>query len=293
MTNSLTSIPVGEELLSAALLGYRSGLVIDLRVDGHPMDSSDPAVSSEFGATAFVRTLGEQITIDLRTEPPLITLGEQTLPLSVEPPSRRERSIVRVFDVVAASMLTILLLQVFLATWLALRTTSRGPAIFRSPRIDQDGQPFDAFKFRSMDVDAEARPEELLANDDAAREENDRSHKLRKDPRPTPIGSFIRRTSLDELPQFLNVLAGEMSSAGPQPKLLTEPERFGHSMPTILKVKPGMTGLWQVSDRSDLTLDQRIILDLEYALHRTLRSDMAKCLKTARQAFQPTENGAY
>ncbi len=287
MKNHLTRDP-DDDLRSAAPLGHESDVVIDLRGGGLATTTR-----ANDDVASLVERLGDEITIDLTTEPPLISFRRQTLPLSIEPPSRRERGLVRIFDVTAASMLMLVLLPVIIATWLAVRVTSRGPAIYRSPRIGQDGQTFDALKFRSMNVDADALLEELLATDDSSREEYGRSHKLRNDPRLTPIGGFIRRSSLDELPQLLNVLAGEMSLVGPRPKLLSEPERFGPTMPTILRVKPGLTGLWQVSGRSDLTFDQRIFLDVEYALNRKLRSDVAICIKTARQALQPTENGAY
>ena len=236
---------------------------------------------------------GPVLEIDLRTEPARVRFGEQQLELDARPPRRRNRLTVRVLDVVGSIAALLALAPVYAALALCVRVTSKGPILYRSPRVSQDGGVFNAYKFRSMVVDADAALEHLLATDPTARREYGATHKLRNDPRLTPIGSFIRRTSLDELPQFFNVLMGDMSLVGPRPKLPSERNLYGQTLPTVLRVKPGITGLWQVSGRSDLPFDERIFLDLDYALNRSLAKDAKICAITVRQAFEPSEHGAY
>lgn len=156
------------------------------------------------------------------------------------------------------------------------------PVLFGHYRIGQHGRPFRCLKFRSMYLDSEAMLRELLERDPAARAEWERDHKLSDDPRITPIGHFLRRTSLDELPQLFNVLRGEMSLVGPRPITLAELPRYGQVRWHYLSVRPGMTGLWQVSGRNDTTYDERVELDREFVEQHSLRLRLSILLRTLR-----------
>ncbi|QUD87456.1 sugar transferase [Phenylobacterium montanum] len=156
-----------------------------------------------------------------------------------------------------------------------------GPVLFAHPRIGRFGRTFPCFKFRSMAVDAEAQLQALLARDPAARAEWERDHKLTCDPRITPLGQFLRRSSLDELPQLLNVLRGEMSLVGPRPIVQAEIARYRRYFRYYCQMRPGITGLWQVSGRSDLRYRRRVALDVIYARSRCLGLDFKILLATA------------
>lgn len=132
----------------------------------------------------------------------------------------------------------------------------------------------------------------LLANDEALRAEFEEKHKLTNDPRITRIGGLLRKTSLDELPQFWNILRGDMSVVGPRPLVSGETERYGPHLPLILSVRPGLTGLWQVSGRNDTTYEERIDLDRRYVLSRNLARDLLIIAKTVVVMLKPS-NGAY
>lgn len=163
--------------------------------------------------------------------------------------------------------------------WLIWRKDGR-PILFGHYRVGQDGQMFKCLKFRSMVLNAADILEELLRTDPAARQEWDRDQKLSNDPRITPVGHFLRKTSLDELPQLFNVLRGDMSLVGPRPITLAELEKYGDVRWHYLNVKPGMTGLWQVSGRSDTTYEERVELDRTYVEKHTLWHDAVILVKT-------------
>ncbi len=163
----------------------------------------------------------------------------------------------------------------------------RGPAIFRQERIGKDGQPFVLYKFRTMVVNAEARLIELRNLNDTDGE----LFKMRQDPRVTPVGAWLRRFSLDELPQLMNVLKGDMSLVGPRPPLAREVAGYPADMRRRLVVKPGLTGLWQVSGRSDLSWDESIRLDLTYVENWSLAMDLAILARTVTAVVR--SSGAY
>ncbi|MGA0606740.1 sugar transferase [Phenylobacterium sp. VNQ135] len=148
-----------------------------------------------------------------------------------------------------------------------------GPALFGHKRLGRDGRHFKCLKFRSMAVDAEARLAELLARDPAARAEWEKDHKLRNDPRVTKLGAFLRKSSLDELPQLFNVLRGEMSLVGPRPIVDAEVAKYGRRFRQYCAVKPGITGLWQVSGRNDTSYRSRVAMDCIYARRRNAVMD--------------------
>jgi lipopolysaccharide/colanic/teichoic acid biosynthesis glycosyltransferase len=159
----------------------------------------------------------------------------------------------------------IFLAPVMLAVAVAVFMQDGGPPVFAHRRIGRGGRYFYCLKFRSMAIDAERRLNDLLASDPQARAEWDKDHKLRNDPRVTRLGAFLRKSSLDELPQLFNVLKGEMSLVGPRPIVDAEVAKYGRRFASYCAVKPGITGLWQVSGRNDVSYRTRVALDCIYA----------------------------
>ncbi|WP_205316039.1 sugar transferase [Novosphingobium sp. P6W] len=188
--------------------------------------------------------------------------------------------VMRAFDLAVSALALLLFLPLLLLVALAVRLTSYGPVLFVQQRIGRDGKQFPCLKFRSMVVDARERLETLLSSSEEARQEWARDQKLRSDPRITPIGRILRKTSLDELPQLLNVLFGHMSVVGPRPIVEGEVARYGHRFGAYCSVRPGLTGLWQVSGRNEVSYDTRVRLDAFYALRKSLVYDFAICLRT-------------
>ncbi len=183
------------------------------------------------------------------------------------------------FDQILAALLLVLLSPLFLAIASLVRADG-GPAFFGHKRLGMNGEIFHCLKFRTMVTDADKILHELLARDPQARAEWAATQKLRDDPRITPIGRYLRKTSLDELPQLLNVLRGDMSLVGPRPIVETEIAHYGKDITYYYETRPGMTGLWQVSGRSDASYARRVQLDLWYVKNWTLWHDMAILLKT-------------
>ncbi len=214
-------------------------------------------------------------------------------PIRAVRPYLSTRIAVRSLDLGVSVVGLLLLWPLMAALALAVKLDSPGPVFFGSPRLGNTKSTFTAWKFRSMHQDADQQLRALLTSDPAARREYQRFHKLKDDPRLTRVGSFIRRTSLDELPQLVNILMGEMSVVGPRPNLVSEGELFGPALPVVLQVRPGLTGLWQVSGRNRLSVQERVALDLEYAKNRTLGGDLVICGRTFLQLWQPSKHGAY
>ncbi|WP_458116734.1 sugar transferase [Arthrobacter sp. D2-10] len=193
----------------------------------------------------------------------------------------------RLFDIIGASLAVLLLAPILIAVGLAVRYDSKGPILFRQERIGAEGNSFTMFKFRSMVVDAEQH----LAKLRGTSEGNEILFKMKNDPRVTRVGAFIRRFSLDELPQLLNVLSGSMSLVGPRPPLPSEVEKYDIHAHRRLLVRPGMTGLWQVSGRSLLSWDDTVRLDLYYVENWSLTGDITILLRTFRAVV--SRHGAY
>ena len=191
------------------------------------------------------------------------------------------------FDKVSAGIGVLALLPVFLGIALAVKTTSAGPVFFRQQRVGRDGQVFSMLKFRSMVGGADRMVDALAVHSDG----NGVLFKRRDDPRITRVGTFIRRYSLDELPQLLNVLTGDMSLVGPRPPLPTEVEKYGFDMHRRFLVKPGLTGLWQVSGRSDLSWDDSVRIDVRYVENWSLTFDFMILWKTVGAVLRGS--GAY
>lgn len=196
----------------------------------------------------------------------------------------------RSFDIVVSLLLLTLLFPLFLFLYLQVRK-SGDTVFFSHARIGQAGKPFPCYKFRTMVPNAAEVLEQLLQSDPGARAEWNREFKLRNDPRITPVGDFLRRTSLDELPQLWNVLRGEMSLVGPRPVIRQELEKYGDDVSYYLQVRPGMTGLWQVSGRNDLDYDTRVALDAWYVRNWSLWNDVVVLLKTVKVVLR--REGAY
>ncbi len=194
------------------------------------------------------------------------------------------QQIKRVFDVALAG-LALLVLSPVLAVIALLIRRDGGPALFIQPRAGRNGDAFGCFKFRTMAVDAEARLEAILAADPKKRAEWDAYQKLDDDPRITPVGRFLRKTSLDELAQLINVLKGEMSLIGPRPMLLEQMEMYGASLDAYVRMRPGITGLWQVNGRNATTFEERARLDDWYARNWSLWRDVVILVRTVREVF--------
>lgn len=200
--------------------------------------------------------------------------------LQANRPHRLEVFAKRCFDISVAGIALFLLLPLFLLLGLLVWAGDRKAPIFRHVRIGRDGRPFGCLKFRSMITDGDAVLRAHLAADPDAQREWNETHKLSSDPRITPLGHILRKTSLDELPQLVNVLRGEMSLVGPRPIVAAEVERYGNAFATCFSVTPGVTGLWQVSGRSDCTYAERVALDLDYATRWSLSRDITIMLHT-------------
>jgi len=186
------------------------------------------------------------------------------------------RLIKTAFDKAVAISALVLLAPLFLVIAIAIWIGDPGPALFKQTRIGKDGKPFTLYKFRTMVVDAEHRLAELQAQNDG----NGLLFKMRKDPRITRVGGWLRRRSLDELPQLINVLIGDMSLVGPRPALPDETSSYGYDVRRRLAVKPGITGLWQVNGRSDLPWDEAVRLDVRYVENWSFVLDLQILWKT-------------
>jgi exopolysaccharide biosynthesis polyprenyl glycosylphosphotransferase len=257
--------------------------------------------SASDGAGQYLRNLSwrlEGTNIEVLVAPGLIEVAPArmqirpttSLPLIHvrEPEFRGMRRVVKgLFDRSLAALLLVLGLPVFVLLALAVRCSSAGPVFYRHRRVGMRGREFDLLKFRSMVVDADRLIDDLMG----LNEGNDVQFKMRSDPRVTAVGRFLRRSSLDELPQLLNVLRGEMSIVGPRPHVTREVDQYGPDMHRRLLVKPGITGLWQVSGRSNLTWDESVEIDVRYVENWSLSLDLMIIWRTGRAVIKAS--GAY
>jgi exopolysaccharide biosynthesis polyprenyl glycosylphosphotransferase len=194
----------------------------------------------------------------------------------------------RAFDLCVSFVVLLGALPVMMAAAIAIKLTSRGPVFYRAERIGLDGEPFQMIKFRTMVEDADAQVGTLATLNESI---GGVLFKIRRDPRVTPVGRVLRRYSIDELPQFLNVLRKDMSVVGPRPPLRREVDTYDHQVRRRLLVLPGITGLWQVSGRADLSWEDSVRLDLSYVENWSITSDLLIAAKTVRTVFAGT--GAY
>jgi lipopolysaccharide/colanic/teichoic acid biosynthesis glycosyltransferase len=204
-------------------------------------------------------------------------------------PSPVERALKRVLDIVGTLLLIVVFSPFIIPIALFIRMS--GPVIYKHRRVGKNGRPFDCLKFRTMVPNADRYLADVLEKDPELKAEWIRDHKLRDDPRITTLGKFLRRTSLDELPQLWNVLRGEMSLVGPRPVVKEELLRYGRSVVVYYAAKPGLTGLWQVSGRNELDYRRRVAIDVYYVRNRNLLLDVYILLKTTKVVL--AGKGAY
>ena len=197
------------------------------------------------------------------------------------------------FDLLFSIVFLIVCLPLFIVIAILIKFNSRGPIFFSQKRIGKNNIPFKCIKFRTMHPEAKDMLENLLTKNDLLKKEFKETHKIKNDPRITTIGKFLRKTSLDELPQFLNVLRGEMSIIGPRPIVKGEKPKYGKYLKEVLSVKPGITGLWQVSGRNNLTYKNRVLLDLNYVRNSNFIMDLRILIRTFGVILFPLDRGAY
>ncbi len=248
-------------------------LAVPLAATAFSFDASGSPVSGE-------SALGE----------PGVTRKVQEL---IERQPRHSRVLKRTGDIVFSLAMLSLCSPLLVLLVLLVKITSRGPVFYVQQRVGRGYRQFGCIKFRTMRRDADRILSAVLAASPDLQEEFRNDFKLRNDPRITRLGRFLRRSSLDELPQFVNVLRGEMSVVGPRPIVSQELPRYGKRMEEVLAVRPGLTGLWQVSGRNNLSYRKRVQLDLYYARYRSLKMDMRILLRTIRVVLDPRDRGAY
>lgn len=198
-----------------------------------------------------------------------------------------EKILKRALDILGGIFGSICLIPITIGIWIANKIIGdKGPVFYTQERIGQNGKIFKMYKYRSMVIDADERLEKYLEENEEAREEYREYKKLKNDPRITKIGKFIRKTSLDEFPQFINVLKGEMSLVGPRPYLPREKEDINGFFNYITACKPGITGLWQTRGRSSTTFTDRLTLDMSYYYDHTLKSDIKILYKTVENVVK-------
>lgn len=218
---------------------------------------------------------------------------EKITPVSTNVDSKRfkliiEKGIKRLVDIIAGLAGTILLIPITICIYIAKKILKEndGPIFYDQLRIGKDGKHFKLYKYRSMVIGADKILEEYLAENEEARIEFEQNQKLKNDPRITKLGSFIRKTSLDEFPQFINILKGDMSLVGPRPIVDREVELFGDKMKTVHSVRPGLTGYWAANGRSDTTYEQRVEMEAYYAENFSLLLDIKIIFKTIKSVIK-------
>lgn len=245
---------------------------VDMLSAGEPLANSEPR--NEMAEVAAVETAGFMFRDSFVLAPPAN---------SNEPVRTSERNgqfSGRLLDVVVASLLLLLTLPLMGVCALAVALSGPGPLLFRQKRVGRFGREFTCLKFRTMVPNAEVVIERILESSIDAEANWNAAQKLRSDPRVTGVGRFLRRYCLDELPQLFNVLAGDMSIVGPRPIVAGEVGRYGANFADYCAVKPGLTGLWQVSGGHAVSYDERVRLDTAYVRSKSVRSDLAILWRT-------------
>lgn len=190
-------------------------------------------------------------------------------------------------DLVAGLFGTMLLLPITIFVYIMNKKNGeQGPIFYSQLRIGKDGKLFKMYKYRTMVINADEVLNKILEENAQMKDEFRKYKKLKKDPRITKIGYFLRKTSLDEFPQFINILKGEMSLVGPRPYMPREKEDMGNSYKTIIKCKPGITGLWQTSGRNTLTFEDRLNLDMEYYENHSVKQDLKLVIRTIQKTIK-------
>ena len=213
--------------------------------------------------------------------------------------SRKKRTlkvyklIKKLFDILFSLFILIAFFPLFMIIALLIKLSSRGPIFFLQERVGKNNIPFKCIKFRTMHPEAKDILQNILKKDNKIKKEFEETHKIKNDPRITTIGKLLRKTSLDELPQFINVLRNEMSIVGPRPIVKAEKKKYGKNFKKLLSIKPGITGLWQVSGRNNLTYKKRVSLDLNYVKNYNLLMDIRILIRTFGVILFPLDKGAY
>ncbi len=262
-------------------------------IDAVAVTASDGATPQALKQLAWdLESTGAELVVvpalaDVASPRLMITPVDGLPVVQVSPPgyTGAQHAIKRIFDVVVGTLILLVVSVPMLVLACLVRLTSPGPAMFTQQRIGQNGKPFTLLKLRSMRQDAEAELVEMLHGDVGV------FYKPKADPRITRLGRFLRKYSLDEFPQLLNVIKGDMSLVGPRPQVALEVAQYDAALRRRLFVKPGLTGLWQVSGRNDLSIDQSTRLDLYYVENWSLLGDIGIMLRTAREVFFPS--GSY
>ena len=198
-----------------------------------------------------------------------------------------EKILKRLLDILGSFCGLLMLIPLTIGVWIVNKLSKdNGPIFYTQTRIGKDGKLFKLYKYRSMVVGADEKLKEYLEENKEAREEYKIYKKLKNDPRITKIGKILRKTSLDEFPQFINVLKGDMSLVGPRPYLLREKEEINGFFKYITSCKPGITGLWQTRGRSNTTFTDRLTMDMEYYYNHTLKMDIKLLYKTVRNVVK-------
>lgn len=194
----------------------------------------------------------------------------------------------RAIDIIGAIIGIILLIPTIILVYIARKILKedQGPLFYEQLRYGKNGKIFRLYKFRSMCINADKKLKEYLDNNEDAKNEFEKTHKLQKDPRITKLGNFLRKTSLDELPQMINILKGEMSFVGPRPVISEEVEEYGVNKDKFLSVTPGLTGYWQVNGRSNTTYEERMLMELYYVENCSLWLDTKIFFKTFITVFK-------
>lgn len=286
------TLPVGERPTVAGILeaAHRNRVQALVLTNNSPLSSAEIRHLSWYLADARIRLIMNTGLTDI-AGPRIHTQHLAGLPfIHVSTPhlSRSRRIIKRGMDILGSMFALLVLSPVMIAVAAMIKAHDRGPVFFGQERVGLDGSRFKMLKFRSMYTDAEERKAALLAANES---QGDVLFKMKDDPRVTKPGKVLRRYSLDELPQFVNVLKGEMSLVGPRPPLESEVDKYEDYVHRRLRVKPGITGLWQVSGRSDLDWDQSVRLDLYYVENWSVLEDTLILLRTVKAVFAPS--GAY
>ncbi|MEM5454150.1 sugar transferase [Paraburkholderia phytofirmans] len=258
----------------------------------HPELGGRGFSASHVDSTSELNRADESLSADVSADTAAGPVARRTLSAANDSdiPSRKGDFTKRTFDILGASVLLLVLLPIFLVIACVVLSDG-GSAFFGHPRVGRGGRSFRCLKFRSMVPKADVVLAELLATDANAREEWNRDFKLKNDVRITTVGRFLRKTSLDELPQLWNVLRGDMSLVGPRPIITKELERYGSDAHYYLSVRPGVTGLWQVSGRNNVDYATRVALDVSYVKERSTLLDISILLRTFKVVFDGS--GAY
>lgn len=199
----------------------------------------------------------------------------------------------RLFDIIFSLMVLVLFSPIYLVLCFLIAFSSEGSVFYIQKRVGKNHKPFNCMKFRTMVSNADEMLIQMMDTSPELRQEFESSFKLKKDPRITKIGQFLRLTSLDEFPQFWNVLKGDMSVVGPRPLVPAELFKYGHHIDDVLTIRPGITGLWQVSGRNDIPYHLRVEIDLNYVKFRNIWLDLWIIFKTIGVVIMPKNSGAY